>query len=313
MTDKNEPDSSQATNGDREDADDADLGPFGMVVGVDGSPGGERALLWAAARTGQFGEIQPVSTWHFPWWMLPNPFPGPPAPPPSVQFQSEVEQQARRIIDALAIGECRPPIVRRASAGLTLVALGSHANLIVVGTRGRGAVTDTLLGSVSAHVVSHATVPVAIVPAHVVADDPIARIVVGVDGSDNSLAALVWAMEMAPEGATIDAVHAWQYAATGLPESYSIPSEVFALAAERVLDDTITKALTRTAGPRREITRRIHNGDPRTVLRELSATADLLVLGAQGKHGLAHLLLGSTTTGLIHQPLSVTVVVPLPR
>ena len=40
-----------------------------------------------------------------------------------------------------------------------------------------------------------------------------------------------------------------------------------------------------------------------------AAEADLLVLGARGHEGVAHLLLGSVTTGLVHQPVIPTVVV----
>jgi nucleotide-binding universal stress UspA family protein len=54
----------------------------------------------------------------------------------------------------------------------------------------------------------------------------------------------------------------------------------------------------------------IGQGDPRIVLRDLAATADLLVIGARGHRGVSYLLLGSTTTSLLHHPLSPTVVVP---
>ena len=55
----------------------------------------------------------------------------------------------------------------------------------------------------------------------------------------------------------------------------------------------------------------IRQGDPRIVLRDLASTADLLVIGARGHRGVAYLLLGSTTTSLLHHPVSPTVVVPL--
>jgi nucleotide-binding universal stress UspA family protein len=45
-----------------------------------------------------------------------------------------------------------------------LVAASMAADLLVVGSRGRGAVRTLLLGSVSAHVASHAHCPVVVVP-----------------------------------------------------------------------------------------------------------------------------------------------------
>jgi nucleotide-binding universal stress UspA family protein len=52
------------------------------------------------------------------------------------------------------------------------------------------------------------------------------------------------------------------------------------------------------------------DGDPRLLLREAATQADLLVLGARGHRGVAHLVMGSVTTSLVHHPTAPTVVVP---
>jgi len=67
------------------------------------------------------------------------------------------------------------------------------------------------------------------------------RIVVGVDGSDESRAALAWAVEEARHhGATVDAVHAWSYPAaayiSGMVPSLTFPADELAAGAKGVLD-----------------------------------------------------------------------------
>jgi len=61
--------------------------------------------------------------------------------------------------------------------------------------------------------------------------------------------------------------------------------------------------------PDREVETMALRGDPRSLLRAASADADMLVVGAQGHQGVAHLLLGSVSTALVHQPVVPTVVV----
>ncbi len=281
-----------------------------MVVGVDGSPGSEHALRWAVANADRFGPVQPVATWRYPWWLAQPVLPGGSMPPPRQAFQEQAETVIERVLDVVGRRHCRTPIVVESEAGPTLVAKGADADLIVVGTRGRGAVADTLLGSVSTHVAAHATVPVAIVPPTAPVEGRLSHVVVGLDGSPNSIAALSWAIRTAPEAVTLEAVYSWSYTASTIPISPSVTPDVPELEARQVLDRAVVDATLATGRTGHEIVHRLEYGDPRAVLRELSNDADLLVLGARGHHGVAGLLLGSTTTSLTHQPPTTTVVVP---
>ncbi len=282
----------------------------GIVVGVDGSPGSEHALRWALANADRFGPVQPIATWRYPWWLTTSSLPGGPLPPTRREFQEQAEAVVERALDVVGRRSCRAPIVSESQAGPTLVAHGAEADLIVVGTRGRGAVTDALLGSVSTHVAAHATVPVAIVPESATIDGGLRRVVVGLDGSPNSIAALSWAIGVTPDEATLEAVHAWSYTASTLPEAMPVLADVFELEARQTLDQAVVDATLATGRTGHEIVHRLEYGDPRAVLRDLSKDADLLVLGTRGHHGLAGLLVGSTTTGLAHQPPTTLVVVP---
>ncbi len=282
----------------------------GLLVGLDGSAGSRHALHWAVGRTVQFGPIQPLITWQYPWWAYTGPVP---------LAENEFEQQARRDVEA-ALQQIQPdrylpPIVCRGRPGQTIVETGADHALTVVGTRGRSGMEDALLGSVSSYVVAHAESPVAVIPPSTPVDGPQRRFVVGVDGSANAVAAMEWALTNASPEATIEAVHSWVYPASAMPDLAVMSYDDYELAAKRVLDDTVAAAVdaVEAADPgraRAEIVTRLEYGDPRTVLHESETDCDLLILGRRGRGGLAHLLLGSVTTALVHQPATAVVVVP---
>lgn len=132
-----------------------------VVVGVDGSGASRDALLWAAQQaqlTG--GEVHAVIAWEFP---------------PSYGYYSdytdaELEAQARKTLDeAVAESLGRPPSVPvtfsviKGHPAEALLDAARSADLLVVGSRGRGAFARILLGSVSQHCVHHATCPVVVV------------------------------------------------------------------------------------------------------------------------------------------------------
>ncbi len=285
------------------------------MVGVDGSAGSRQALRWAMAQVDRFGPVRPVTTWRYPWWLVPHPFPPPGIAPPGVEFQTLTEGQVQTELDTMGVRGHAEPVVVRGHAGPTLVETGADANLIAVGTRGHGAAFDTLLGSVSSHVVSHATVPVAVIPPTVDVDHRAKRVVVGIDGSPGSVAALAWAIRWTPDDVALEAVHVWYDSFGTLPPENSV--ELLEVEARQLLDRAVVEATLAAGGTRHTIVHRLERGDARNVLgsdlaSDGESVADLLVVGAQGHRGVAWLLLGSTTTALVHRPLAATIVVPGP-
>jgi len=109
---------------------------------------------------------------------------------------------------------------------------------------------------------------------------------------------------------TIEAVHVWSHHAIAIPEPSAISIEYSETEAARTLDRVVAEAAGQPESSGREIVKTLEYGDPRAVLRSMSTEADLVVVGARGHQGVAHLLLGSVSTGLVHQPLVATVVVP---
>jgi nucleotide-binding universal stress UspA family protein len=121
------------------------------------------------------------------------------------------------------------------------------------------------------------------------------RIVVGVDGSESSLAALRWAVRQAElTGAPLEIVSAWEW-----PVSYSDwetpepPDYDPAGEARRQLDKAVSSVLT----PRDaiEVRRSVVEGHAAPVLEALSKTADLVVVGSHGHGELVGMLLGSVS------------------
>ena len=111
-------------------------------------------------------------------------------------------------------------------------------------------------------------------------------VVVGVDGSTESLRALSWAARYATAtGARVQAVLAWHYpAAAGqapvgiAPDPVHHQTEAQQLA---ILDKAMAKAYSGQPGPAAEA--RLGYGHPAQVLIEASKNADLLVVGSQRK------------------------------
>jgi nucleotide-binding universal stress UspA family protein len=138
------------------------------------------------------------------------------------------------------------------------------------------------------------------------------HVVVGVDGSPASVAALSWATRYARGlGATIRAVLAWHYPdAAGQAPVGMAPKNVTA-EVERSRDEILEQAITDAIGadPGVPIEREIAYGHPAQVLIEESKDADLLVVGSRGHGGFAGMRLGSISMHCVtHAHCPVTVV-----
>jgi nucleotide-binding universal stress UspA family protein len=134
-----------------------------VVVGVDGSAESAGALKWTAdycAKTGARGRA--VIAWHFPAAAGPAPIGRAPK-----RVADEVEQQMSETL-AKTIAEAAPGAALEQQIGYghpaqVLVDQSADADLVVVGSRGHGAFTGMLVGSVSMHVVTHSRCPVVVV------------------------------------------------------------------------------------------------------------------------------------------------------
>jgi nucleotide-binding universal stress UspA family protein len=119
------------------------------------------------------------------------------------------------------------------------------------------------------------------------------RIVVGIDGSPSSIAALDWAANQAElTGAALEVLMTWEwpygYGWSPVPNDYCPAQDT-----EKLLASTLTH--TREAHPGVYIVPTVVEGHPAPLLVKASNGADLLVVGSRGHGEFTGMLLGSVS------------------
>jgi len=201
---------------------------------------------------------------------------------------------------------------------------GATADLVVVGTHGRGAIARLFLGSVAERVARHAPCPVLL--ARPLSSGELDQIVVGLDGSDNAARALDWVCDrlpLPPRGGAIHLLHVITPPMfLGFTDGVFVPaySEVIAAALQKESEDA-RKGLSRIVEQRksgqiggaavRNLTTEVAPGDAASILLDAARDhkADLLVVGSHGSTGLDRFLLGSVSEKVLrHADCSVLIV-----
>ncbi|MGZ4334627.1 MAG: universal stress protein [Gaiellaceae bacterium] len=139
-----------------------------IVVGVDGSPGSQHAVRWAAEEARlRKARLRAVFAWESPvqviggsGWLVPDTemieeYAG--------LMQQRLDEALEPLADELAGIEVERVAIHGPPASV-LIEAAREAIQLVVGTRGHGGFVGLLLGSVSQQCSSHAPCPVVIVP-----------------------------------------------------------------------------------------------------------------------------------------------------
>ena len=136
-----------------------------IVVGVDGSEAGQDALRWAVAEAQSRGaHLQIVHAWQLPY-VGPTPFAGMAIDLDDLEASARAElEQAVADIDLTGLAAPAEMVLVNRAPAVALVEAAKGADLLVVGTRGRGGFAGLLLGSVSQQLTHHAPCPIVIVP-----------------------------------------------------------------------------------------------------------------------------------------------------
>ena len=139
--------------------------PGGVLVGTDGSPCSQEAVRWAATLADRAGwDLHALRVWNLPH------APRPPSwqvgyVPPLRDWEAAVRAELRAQLSAADLPSRLTVTCHVAYGGPVprLLAAAARADLLVVGSRGKGGFAGLLLGSVSDQVVHHAPCPVTVV------------------------------------------------------------------------------------------------------------------------------------------------------
>ncbi len=136
-----------------------------ILVGVDGSPGSRVALSWAATEAADHGaDLTVLLAWER---ALLAPIGSPSVPHSDVPDTSDVAADNLVKIIKEVLGEnptvVVQPLVKPGNPAEVLIQESADADLLVVGSRGRGGFAGLVLGSVSQHVAAYAKCPVTVV------------------------------------------------------------------------------------------------------------------------------------------------------
>lgn len=271
----------------------------GIVAGYDGSPGSQEALDWAVWEARARALALTVCHVQAPGHAG---TPDDAAADLAWQYGERVMTGGIQHAQAMGTGEVRPLLISGSPASVLCEVSGS-ADMVVLGSRGRGGLAGLLLGSVSSQVAAYARGVVVVVrgqwrpvPGH--APRPV---VVGADGSGLSQPAVAFAFaEAALRDVPLLAVCA-------LADTPDI------LGGARLLAADFEQALEKCEADYLDVVvrRQVVQGAPRSALLNAAWGAQLLVVGARGRGGLQGMMLGSVSLAVLHHaPCPVAVVHP---
>ncbi|GGK75140.1 universal stress protein [Mangrovihabitans endophyticus] len=275
-----------------------------IVVGTDGAAPSKAAVRWAAREAERQGATLRIVhafdwDWREAWYDYGDQY---------AEMAEKIAATVTANATDLAVAAA-PGIEVRADtmmghAAPRLLDVAETAELMVLGSRGRGGFASLMLGSVSQQVATHARCPVVVVRGNAEASD--SPVTAGVDHSHAKDRVLETAFEAAARrGAPLTVVRSYLpllpvWLTANVPEAaLGTPAAKDADAAARAdLDALVSPWAAKYPGVRVE-TVLSHDGAA-AVLARMSAVSQLVVVGSRGHGGVAGTVLGSTGLQLLH-------------
>lgn len=200
-----------------------------------------------------------------------------PADIPSIRTVSELHHAASFILDNAA---------------------AMNADLIAVGTHGRSRLAELLVGSVSHHVLLHASSPTLIVKGKA---RPVARVLVAIEGREDAARLRSWLTAhpfRTPVAVTLLSVVP---SVTFVEPYLTVRLESWLQESKRYAEQIARDTAQALAGPQFTVTPEVRTGDPVSTLCDAGRNYDLIVVGSHGRTGVDRFLLGSVSHGIVHR------------
>lgn len=286
-----------------------------IVVATDGSPAAARAVALTASLRWPPGTSIHVIRADEPFAVD---LELPPAAYEALHADIRAETQTHLTIASQQLATSGRRVETVAVSGRpasAIVTLAEHVNadLVIVGSRGRGPIASMLLGSVAAEVVDHAPCPVL-----VARTERVDRLLVADDGTLDSSGAMRMVTTWPPfQGLNARVVSVVPGVDGELPvgaSRHTAASEAYARSvdAQRSTHQFVAHGtavrLSEAGVPARSEVRR---GDvaEQIITAAIESDADLIVMGSHGRTGLGRVLLGSVARNVLHHaPCSVLIV-----
>jgi len=275
-----------------------------IVVGVDGSAPSMHALEWALAEAARRqSDCEVVSATE-----------GSARPAGDLSMDEGLADREQSIAELTQTALGRTGVLHvlvRATAipgrpALVLPLAAAEADLLVVGTRARAAATEAIFGSVAEECLRRSPCPVVVVPPDARISVAFNRVVVGVDTTASSRAALAWAVdESRLRDAELVVLHAWHLPAAPANPYAAVGSAAFRDAGAAIL----AAAVGELQGDLAHVTTRLVMGTPAASLCDEAERADLVVMGAHGRGRFAGAVVGSVSQGCARHASCPVVVV----
>jgi nucleotide-binding universal stress UspA family protein len=288
---------------------------FGILVGVDGSAESDAAIRWATHEAVMRRTTMTLMHVIAP---LAASWPTGPVYADITEWQRNnarhVLEQALKTLQATVSASQLPDVhteTLNSSVVPTLVRASENKQMIVVGSRGSGALGRLLLGSVSTGLVHHASCPVAVIRPEPESSYRDAPVLLGIDGSPASEAATALAFDEASRrGVELVALHAWSDVAV-FP-MLGMDWHEYESQGQEILSERL--AGWQEQYPDVSVERRLVCDQPARWLTRESQHAQLVVVGSRGRGGFASTWLGSVSNA-VAQSVNVPVLVvrePIP-
>lgn len=285
-----------------------------ILVGIDGSPNADAALRWAVDEARQRGMgVEAVNVWQIP--ALAYSAPGY-VPPTGVDVEREAHATLDRALEGVAddgVKVVLQSVEGLPAAAILKIAADPDVAMVVVGSQGHGGVIGFLLGSVSHALTHHCKKPLVVVPAGwdaTVTLPDSRRIVVGIDGSEESCHALEWACaDAAAKGVDVEAIHAWAVPSPVLPTHLTVKQMAAAGQLEK-LESRLRDAASGVDTHGVDVKYSVIDGHPARVLTKAACDGQALVVGTRGLGHAHELVSGSVSHACTHHAQVPVIVVP---